>query len=105
IKNLLRSINMAVKINENYLLLKSNYIFVEIAQRVSNYQKENPDAEIISMGIGDVTRPLSPTVVREFQKAVTGMGEEGNFHGYGPEQGYDFLIGEIIKHDYASHDI
>lgn len=96
---------MAVKINENYLLLKSNYIFVEIAQRVCNYQKENPDAEIISMGIGDVTRPLPPTVVREFQQAVTGMGEEGNFHGYGPEQGYDFLIGEIIKHDYASHGI
>ena len=91
---------MAVKINENYLLIKSNYIFSEINQRVEKYQNDNPDADIIRMGIGDVTRPLPNAVVKKFKKAVTEMGDSESFRGYGPEQGYDFLIEEIIKNDY-----
>jgi LL-diaminopimelate aminotransferase len=96
---------MTVKINENYLLLKSNYIFAEITQRIENYQKENPQADIIKMGIGDVTKPLAKAVIREFQNAVMEMGQDDTFHGYGPEQGYEFLINEIIKNDYKPRGI
>ena len=96
---------MAVKINENYLLLKSSYIFAEIAHRVEKYQNEHPDADVIRMGIGDVTRPLPKAVVNEFKHAVDEMGQAETFRGYGPEQGYDFLIEEIIKNDYAPRGI
>lgn len=91
---------MSVKINENYLLLKSNYIFAEINRRVEQFQKENPDAQVIKMGIGDVTRPLPKAVVDAFERAVIEMGQADTFMGYGPEQGYSFLIEEIIKKDY-----
>ncbi len=96
---------MTVKINENYLLLKSNYIFAEINQRIENYQKEHPKEDIISMGIGDVTRPLPGAVEREFQRAVKEMGNADTFHGYGPDQGYEFLLQEIIEKDYAPRGI
>ncbi len=91
---------MSVKINENYLLLKSNYIFAEINRRVEQFQKENPDAQVIKMGIGDVTRPLPKAVVDAFERAVIEMGQADTFMGYGPEQGYSFLIEEIIEKDY-----
>jgi LL-diaminopimelate aminotransferase len=91
---------MSVKINENYLLLKSNYIFAEINRRVEKFQKENPEAHVIKMGIGDVTRPLPKAVVQAFESAVLEMGQAESFMGYGPEQGYSFLIGEIIEKDY-----
>src|SRR5664280_265063 len=91
---------MSVKINENYLLLKSNYIFAEINSRVEQFQKDNPDAQIIKMGIGDVTRPLPKAVVEAFERAVIEMGHADTFMGYGPEQGYSFLIDEIIEKDY-----
>lgn len=96
---------MVAKINENYLLLKSSYIFAEIAQRVNKFQRENPEADIIRMGIGDVTKPLSPSVLKEFKKAVDEMGHLDTFRGYGPEQGYSFLIREIIEKDYQSQGI
>ena len=92
---------MAVKINENYLLLKSNYIFAEINRRVEEFQKKNPDAHVIKMGIGDVTRPLPKAVVEAFEKSVLEMGRAETFMGYGPEQGYNFLIEEIIRNDYT----
>ncbi|WP_409200839.1 LL-diaminopimelate aminotransferase [Methanobrevibacter sp. DSM 116169] len=91
---------MTVKINENYLLLQNSYLFAEIANRVENYKKENPDKEIISMGIGDVTKPLVPSVVKAFSKAVDDMGVADDFKGYGPEQGYSFLAEKIIENDY-----
>lgn len=96
---------MVVKINENYLLLKSSYIFAEIARRVERYQNENPNADVIRMGIGDVTKPLPNAVLDEFKHAVDEMGQAETFRGYGPEQGYDFLIEEIIKNDYAPRGI
>ncbi|MEN4007188.1 MAG: LL-diaminopimelate aminotransferase [Methanobacteriaceae archaeon] len=96
---------MAVQINENYLLLKSSYIFAEIARRVRKYQDENPDVDVISMGIGDVTEPLPGAVIREFKNAVDEMANAETFRGYGPEQGYDFLIEEIIKNDYVPRGI
>jgi LL-diaminopimelate aminotransferase len=80
--------------------LKSNYIFAEINRRVEKFQKENPDAAVIKMGIGDVTRPLPKKVVQEFERAVAEMGNADTFMGYGPEQGYSFLINEIIEKDY-----
>lgn len=96
---------MAVKINENYLLLKSNYIFAEIDDRVEKYQNEHPDENIIRMGIGDVTKPLPKAIVDKFKQGVDEMGQAETFKGYGPYRGYDFLIDEIIKNDYASRGI
>lgn len=91
---------MVVKINENYLKLKSSYLFVEVARREAEFQKNNPDADIIKMGIGDVTKPLAPSVIKAFQGAVDEMGNADTFRGYGPEQGYDFLAEEIIENDF-----
>ena len=93
---------MVVKINENYLKLKSSYLFVEVARREAEFVKANPDANIIKMGIGDVTKPLVPAVVEAFEGAVEEMGNADTFMGYGPEQGYDFLADAIIKNDYNS---
>lgn len=96
---------MSVKINENYLLLKSSYIFAEINQKVNKFQEENPDAPIIRMGIGDVTRPLPLAVIKEFHKAVDEMSQGETFMGYGPEQGYSFLIKDIIENDFLPRGI
>ncbi len=93
---------MSVKINENYQLLKANYIFSEIDQRVEDYQNDHPQSDIIRMGVGDVTRPLTPTVEEAFRNAVREMGDPETFRGYGPYQGYDFLLDNIIEKDYAS---
>jgi LL-diaminopimelate aminotransferase len=89
-------------INENFLLLESNYIFSEIDQRVDQYLEENPDAAIIRLGIGDVTLPLPRKVVEDFKEGVDEMGNAESFRGYGPYRGYDFLVENIIKHDYQS---
>lgn len=88
-------------INENYLLLESSYLFAEIDNRVEKYQNENPDANIIRMGIGDVTKPLPPAIIDKFKTGVDEMGQAETFKGYGPYRGYDFLIEEIIKHDFT----
>ncbi|MCD7781502.1 MAG: LL-diaminopimelate aminotransferase [Methanosphaera sp.] len=91
---------MVVTVNENFNLIQNNYLFVEIARRVDEYQKENPDVDLIKMGIGDVTRPLAKSVIKAFHDAVDEMGDPETFRGYGPEQGYDFLIEDIIENDY-----
>ena len=96
---------MAVKINENYMKLKSNYLFAEIAKRVKQFQQEHPEANLIRMGIGDVTRPLAPAVIDGFQKGVTEMSQAETFKGYGPDQGYSFLIQSIIQNEYASRGV
>lgn len=93
------------KINENYLLLPENYIFSEIEARIQKFKKENPDANIIDLGIGDVTRPLPKAVIEAFHRAVDEMGRPETFRGYGPEQGYKFLIEKIIKYDYEKRNI
>ena len=80
-----------MKLNENYKNLEESYLFSTIAKRVSAYQAEHPQQEIIRLGIGDVTLPLCPAVVSAMQEAVQEMGKPGSFHGYGPEQGYPFL--------------
>ncbi|MBS3975552.1 MAG: LL-diaminopimelate aminotransferase [Syntrophomonadaceae bacterium] len=87
-------------VNENYLKLPGSYLFSEIARRVSQFKKDNPDADIIRLGIGDVTRPLPPAVVEAMNKAVDEMGRQETFRGYGPEQGYEFLIEKIVHNDF-----
>lgn len=89
------------KINENYNKLPGSYLFSTIAKKVAAYQTAHPDKEIIKMGIGDVTRPLVPAVIEAMHKAVDEMGTAEGFHGYGPEQGYDFLRNKIVEKDYA----
>lgn len=93
------------KINQNYLQLQGSYLFSEIAKRRTKFIQNNPQAAIISLGIGDVTRPLPNAVIGSLHAAVDEMANEKSFRGYGPEQGYDFLIEQIIKNDYAAHGI
>jgi LL-diaminopimelate aminotransferase len=88
------------QINENYLKLQAGYLFPEIGRRVREFQKENPAADIVRMGIGDVTQPLTPTVIHAFHEGVEEMSSTGTFKGYGPEQGYDFLREAIAKNDF-----
>lgn len=87
-------------VNSSYKNLKESYLFSEIAKRVEEFSKKNPEKEIIRMGIGDVTRPLCSVVVEAMKQAAEDMGEAATFHGYGPEQGYDFLR-EKIKDYYT----
>lgn len=89
-------------INENYLKLKAGYLFPEISKRVKIYSEKNPSAKIIRLGIGDVTLPIIPSVVDAMVEASKEMGTVGGFHGYGPEQGYSFLLKSIADHDYGS---
>ncbi len=89
-----------IRVNENYLKLKSSYLFSEIAKRVAAFQKENPGREIIRMGIGDVTEPLPPSIVEAFRRGVDDMASTKTFRGYGPEQGYDFLREAIAANDF-----
>lgn len=86
--------------NKNYRQLEESYLFSEVARRVAAYSKEHPDKEIIRMGIGDVTLPLCSEVINAMKQAVEEMGNASTFHGYGPEQGYDFLR-QAIKSYYA----
>ncbi|TGL75087.1 LL-diaminopimelate aminotransferase [Leptospira yasudae] len=88
-------------INENYLKLKAGYLFPEISKRVKAYSEKNPSAKIIRLGIGDVTLPIVPSVVSAMVEASKEMGTPGGFHGYGPEQGYSFLLKSIADNDYA----
>ena len=85
-----------MKINSNYRLLQDNYLFTDVAHKVAAYQKANPDAPVIRLGIGDVTLPLCPVVVTAVKDAVDEMSQKATFRGYGPEQGYDFLRQAII---------
>ena len=91
---------MVVKVNENYLLLKSNYLFAEVANRLEKYENEHPDKDVIAMGIGDVTKPLPKAVIKAFKDAVDEMGQADTFRGYGPEHGYEFLREAIVKGDF-----
>lgn len=92
-------------INENYLKLPGNYLFAEIARRVSTFKKANPSADIIRLGIGDVTQPLPMASIKAMHAAVDEMADSKTFRGYGPEQGYEFLIEKIIEANYRSRGI
>ena len=90
---------------ENYLKLSESYLFAEIAWKVNDYKKKHPEADVISLGIGDVTQPLAPAVVGALHKAVDEMAVAASFRGYGPERGYDFLREAIVENDFRRHGI
>lgn len=89
-------------INDNYLKLKAGYLFPEIARRVNAFAEANPDAQIIKLGIGDVTEPLPEACRTAMIEAVEAMGDRTTFHGYGPEQGYAWLREKIAAHDFQA---
>ncbi len=91
-----------VQVNENYLKLKAGYLFPEIAKRVKIYSQSNKSAEIIKLGIGDVTEPLPKACIDAMGKALDDMGTINGFRGYGPEQGYSWLREKISEHDFIS---
>lgn len=92
-------------INPNLLKLQSNYLFADIARKVAAYKESHKDKRVISLGIGDVTRPLVPAVINALHSAVDEMGHAETFHGYGPEQGYAFLRDAIVANDYAPYGV
>ncbi len=89
-------------INENYTKLPGSYLFSDIARKVNEFKAANPDANVIRLGIGDVTKPLTPAVIESLHKAVDEMADASTFRGYGPEQGYDFLVNTIVENDYKT---
>lgn len=91
-----------ISINPNFLKLEANYLFADIDRKVNEYKASHPDAKVISLGIGDVTRPIAPAVVEALHKAVDEMGHENNFRGYGPYGGYSFLRELISEYDYRA---
>lgn len=93
------------KVNTNFLKLNESYLFSEIARKIEAFKASHPDADIIRMGIGDVTRPLAPAVVNALQKAVAEQADAATFKGYGPEQGYAFLRDAVSENDYKKRGI
>ena len=93
-----------MQINRHFLEVADSYLFSTIAHKVNEYTAANPDKKIIRLGIGDVTRPLAPAVIDALHAAVEDMSKAETFHGYGPEQGYDFLK-ESLQGYYASHGV
>ena len=94
-----------IQINENFTKLSESYLFTEIARRVKAYTTENPNADIIKMGIGDVTLPLPKACIEAMHKAVDEMSVKETFRGYGPEQGYEFLQEKIRDFDFATRGV
>lgn len=94
-----------VKINENFLKLPGSYLFSEVARRINAYTAAHPGTEIIKLSIGDVTRPLAPEVIKAMHGAVEEMGTVEGFHGYGPEQGYEFLREAVAQGDYTARGV
>ena len=94
-------------LNENYLKLRAGYLFPEIARRVREFCKKEPKAaeRLIRCGIGDVTEPLPRAAIEAMKRAVEELGHRETFHGYGPEQGYEFLRSTIAQHDYRDRKI
>jgi len=92
-------------VNENHLKLPGSYLFAEIAKRVSTFKAQNPDAKVIRLGIGDVTKPLPQASIKAMHNAVDDMGREDTFKGYPEYEGYDFLIEKIIEVDYKKRGV
>ncbi len=92
-------------VNEHFLKLPNNYLFADIAKKVNAFKVSHPHERVISLGIGDVTRPLCPAVVEAIRKAADEMSTKEGFMGYGPEQGYAFLREAIVKNDFLPRGI
>lgn len=93
------------KINDNYLKLPGSYLFSTIGRKVREYKEAHPEAQVISLGIGDVTQPLAPAVIEALHRAVDEMACASTFKGYAPDLGYEFLRRAIIDNDYAPRDV
>ena len=89
-------------VNENYLKLRGSYLFSTIGKKVAAYRSENPEKKIISLGIGDVTQPLTPTIIKALHDATDEMAHAETFHGYAPDLGYEFLRKAAAEHDYRA---
>ena len=92
-------------VNDHFLKLPNNYLFADIAKKVNAFKATHPKANVISLGIGDVTQPLAPAVIEAIHKAADEMAVQATFRGYGPEQGYDFLREAILKNDFLPRGI
>lgn len=92
-------------VNSHFLLLPPSYLFADIAKKVNAFKAAHPELRVISLGIGDVTRPLCPAVIEAMHRAVDEMSNQATFRGYGPEQGYDFLRQAIVDNDFKSRGI
>ena len=90
------------KINDNYLKLQGSYLFSTIGKKVREYEAAHPEKKIIRLGIGDVTRPLTDSVISSLHKAVDEMADESTFRGYAPDLGYDFLRKAVCENDYRA---
>src|SRR6266704_313521 len=93
------------RINEHYLNLQASYLFAEVKRRTQAFREIRPDARVISLGIGDVPRPLPPAVVHALEEASREQGRRETFKGYGPYVGYEFLRAEIAAHDFGSRGV
>ena len=96
---------MMALVNEHFLKLPNNYLFSDIAKKVNAFKVSHPKTDLIRLGIGDVTRPLPQASIEAMHKAVDELANKETFHGYGPEQGYDFLIDAVIRNDYAPRGV
>lgn len=96
---------MAPLVNEHFLKLPNNYLFSDIAKKVNAFKVSHPKTDLIRLGIGDVTRPLPQASIEAMHKAVDELANKETFHGYGPEQGYDFLIDAVIRNDYTPRGV
>ena len=92
-------------VNEHFLKLPNNYLFSDIAKKVNAFKVSHPKTDLIRLGIGDVTRPLPQASIKAMHKAVDELANKETFHGYGPEQGYDFLIDAVIRNDYTPRGV
>lgn len=90
-----------IEANPHYFDLSANYLFQDIARKIKAFKEKTPDADVISLGIGDVTQPIPAACVEAMHKAVDEMGDAATMRGYGPEQGYEFLRRAIAENDYA----
>ena len=92
-------------INDNYLNLQGSYLFQTVARKVREFEVRNPDARLIKLGIGDVTQPIAPAILKALHKAVDEMGDANTFHGYAPDLGYEFLRTAIVENEYKKRGI
>jgi LL-diaminopimelate aminotransferase len=106
LKRLLRKKEKMITANENFLKLKSGYLFPEVGRRVCAFKQQNPDAKIVSLGIGDVTVPLAPAVIEAMHRAVDEMSHEETLRGYEDSGlGYDFLRSAIVENDFKTRGV
>ena len=94
--------NKMFKVNDDYLKLPGSYLFSNIAKKVTAFSAANPEASIIRLGIGDVTKPLAPAIIDSLHKAVDEMADASTFKGYAPDLGYEFLRSTIVREDYTA---